>query len=92
MILTIILLKCLLLAKFITGFEPIQWLLDILPDNLIKYLLVVITSCFKCCAFWTTLIYTGDIFIAAGASYIAYLYHNAEQNLITLLWQRKNKQ
>lgn len=91
MILFTLLLKCLLLAKFITGFEPINWLLELIPDNLFKYILIVITTCFKCCAFWTTLIYSGDVFIAAGAAYIAYLYTNIEQNLITLLWQRKKQ-
>jgi hypothetical protein len=91
MILAITLLKCLLLAKFISTFEPLQWILDTLKDNLLKYLLVVITSCFKCASFWVTLTYTQDIFIASAASYIAYLYHNAEQNLTTYLWQRKQK-
>ena len=89
MTLFIILLKALLLAKFITGFEPLQWLLELLPDGLIKWFSIVLTSCFKCCAFWVTLIYSGDIFIASGASYIAYLWTNLEQNIISLIWKRK---
>lgn len=92
MILIIILLKILLLAKFITSFEPLQWFLEVLELkqlNLIKYLLIVITSCFKCASFWVGWIVSGDIFIAAGASYIAYLYTQVEQNLINYIWRKK---
>ena len=92
MILIIILTKILLLAKFITSFEPLQWFLEVLELkqlNLIKYLLIVITSCFKCASFWVGWIVSGDIFIAAGASYIAYLYTQVEQNLINYIWRKK---
>ena len=88
--LTIILLKILLLSKFITGFEPLQWILDILPNKMWKYILVVISTCFKCCSFWIGLTITGDVFIAAGASYLAYLYTSIEQNIIRTIWQRNN--
>lgn len=81
----IIIFKCLLLAKFITSFEPFQWLIDLLPNNIGKYILVVLTSCLKCCAFWTTLLISGDIFIAAGAFYIAYLYYYLEDYLLRKL-------
>ena len=93
MIIAIELLKILLLAKFITSFEPLQWILEAIELkqlNLIKYLLIVITSCFKCASFWVGWIVSGDIFIAAGASYIAYLYTQGEQNLINYIWRKKN--
>jgi hypothetical protein len=92
MTLIIILTKILLLAKFITSFEPLQWFLEVLELkqlNIFKYLLIVITSCFKCASFWVGWIVSGDIFIAAGASYIAYLYTQGEQNLINWIWKRK---
>ena len=88
--LTIIIFKILLLSKFITSFDPLQWILDILPNKMWKYILVVIATCFKCCSFWIGLIITGDIFIAAGASYLAYLYTSIEQNIIRTIWQRNN--
>lgn len=81
----ITIIKCLLLSKFITDFAPINWLLDLLPNNLFKYISVLLTTCFKCAAFHITLLYTGDIFIASAASFIAYVYTQLEHN-IQFLW------
>ena len=89
--LAITIFKILLLSKFITGFEPINWILELLPNKLWKYILVVITTCFKCCSFWIGLCLTGDVFIAAGASYLAYLYTSIDQNIIRMLWQKRNQ-
>lgn len=94
MIIAITLLKILLLSKFIVGFEPLQWLLEAIELkqlNILKYMTIVITSCFKCASFWAGWIISGDIFIAAGASYIAYLWTNIEQNIINWKWQRKKQ-
>lgn len=44
--------KTILLAYVLTGFAPIQWIIDTLPNNLIKYILVVLTSCLKCASLW----------------------------------------
>lgn len=94
MIIIIELIKILLLSKFITSFEPLQWILEIIElkhYNIIKYMLIVITSCFKCASFWIGWIVSGDIFIASAASYIAYLYTNGEQNLTNWLWRKKKQ-
>ncbi len=66
--------KCLLFAKFINSFEPLKWLINLIPDSMPKWILLVIATCFKCASFWTTLIYTGDIFLSCLAFYIAILY------------------
>jgi hypothetical protein len=90
--LIIILTKILLLSKFIVGFEPLQWVLEAVELkklNILKYFLIVITSCFKCASFWIGWIISGDVFIAAGASFIAVSYTNVEQNIISYLWKRK---
>ena len=70
----LLLIKLLLLSWFITSFEPIQMLLDLLPDKIYWNILKLITSCLKCCAFWITFIYTGDIFMASGISLVAAIF------------------
>lgn len=70
----ILLLKSFLLSWFIVRFDPIQWLLDLLPNNIIKYILVTVTTCLKCSNFWIGLILTGDIFIASGMAFFGMLY------------------
>ena len=79
------------MAKFITGFDPLQWVLDALPNKLWKYFLVVMTSCFKCASFWITLSITGDVFISAGVSYIASIISNVERTIQTLWIKKLNK-
>jgi len=91
MILTITLLKCLLLANVIANFSPLQWLLEALPDNLFKWTLIVLTSCSKCVSFWTTLIYTHDIFIASGAYFAMSMLSTAWNNITTTYIRRLNK-
>jgi hypothetical protein len=78
-----IIIKILLLSLTITKFTPLQTLLFIIKDNvIINHIteiiyngIVKILSCFKCAAFWTGLIMTGDIWIALTASFIAYVYN-----------------
>lgn len=42
------------LAFVITSFEPIHWVVDLLPNNFFKYITVLLTSCWRCCSFWIT--------------------------------------
>lgn len=66
--------KLLLIAWFVTHFEPVQELLQKLYlINRIEKLVDVIT-CFKCLSFWLVLIGTWDVFLAIVASLIAHLY------------------
>ena len=74
MILTIILIKVFLLSWLITRFEPLQMILELLPDKLIYNLIRLLLTCLKCVLLYTTFIFTGDIFLAAGMSFIGFWY------------------
>lgn len=70
------LIKPLLLAWFISNFEPGQSLIDkvykYLP-NKIQFTRTYL-ECFKCLSFWITLCMTGDIYLAITYSITAYVY------------------
>ena len=82
----ILMIKIFLLSWMIVRFEPIQWCLDLLPNNLFKYIIVTMTSCLKCSNFWIGLILSGDIFIASGLAFIGMLYEKTIGN-----WETKIK-
>ncbi len=67
-------IKIFLLARLIITFAPIGWLLDLLPNNLFKYIIVVLTTCLKCCMTWLAYAMTGDIFIAALSALLGETY------------------
>lgn len=69
-----IMLKIFILSWWISKFEPIQWGLDSLPDNVIKYFLILMSTCLKCSSFWVGLIMTGNIFIACFAAFLGMIY------------------
>ena len=64
-------IEILLLAWFISSFEPLQWLLNEIKWLWPKLILITITGCFKCSALWIGLLMTGDIWISLGAAVIA---------------------
>jgi hypothetical protein len=66
-------INILLLAWFISSFEPLSWLLNEIKLMWPKLILISITGCFKCASFWIGLLMTGDIWISLGASAIASL-------------------
>jgi hypothetical protein len=70
----IVILKSLLLAWLITNFDPFKRLINLLPEGVIKFYTQTLFSCLKCCSFWAALILSGNIFIAAGVSYLAFWY------------------
>lgn len=74
MVETILMIKLFLLAWVITRFEPIQIVLELIPDNLVFNLLKLLVSCLKCVSFWLVLIFTYDIFLASGMAFIAFWY------------------
>ena len=59
-----LLLKIIGISYVISQFEPIQWVIDYLPGNLLKHTLHLLFGCFKCVSFWTTIIATGSIWFA----------------------------
>lgn len=70
----ILLIKFFLLAWVITRFEPIQMLLELLPDNLMSNLIKLLLSCLKCVLFWSVLSFTGDVFLASGMAFVGFWY------------------
>lgn len=73
----IIIGKILLLAYFITRFEPLQLVLQTLSDrykNLFMIVLYLILSCFKCTSFWVGLILFQSIYLGIIAFIIAFIY------------------
>jgi hypothetical protein len=83
-------LKILALSQVITTFAPIGWIIELLPDNLVKYILIVLTSCWKCCALWLGLAMFG-LWPAITASIMASIFIDVKQNITSLLWQRKKQ-
>lgn len=63
-----------LLSWVITRFEPLQMILETLPNKLITNVIKLLLSCLKCVSFWTTLIWTGNIFLASGMAFISFWY------------------
>ena len=63
-----------LLSWFITRFEPLQMLLELLPNKLLWNLIKLLISCLKCISFWITLGYTQNIIAASGIAFISFWY------------------
>jgi hypothetical protein len=59
----IIMIQIFLISYTITRFEPLQMVLDELPDNLVMNVIKLLLSCSKCVSFWTGLI-IGNIWMA----------------------------
>lgn len=81
-------LKTLALAQVITTFAPINWLLELLPDNMFKWILVLLTTCLKCCALWIGFGLYG-LWIGITASIIASAFIEVKQNILMLIWQKR---
>ena len=63
-----------LVSWFITRFEPLQMVLELLPNKLIPNLFKLLVTCLKCVTFWLTLIYTQNIVFASGMAFISFFY------------------
>jgi hypothetical protein len=69
--------KILLLAWFLTRFEPVQWVVEIMFEgktDLVSKLLYLALSCSKCIAFWCGIILSQNIFIAILGSFLMVVY------------------
>jgi|WetSurMetagenome_2_1015567.scaffolds.fasta_scaffold81271_4 hypothetical protein len=76
-------IKVLLLANVIVNFSPINWLVELIPNSLPKYILVLLTSCLKCCSFWLGLVITHDIWISSLIYLIASIITKLKQKYET---------
>lgn len=63
-----------LVSWFITRFEPLQMVLELLPNKLIYNLFKLLITCLKCVSFWITLVYTENIVLASGMAFISFFY------------------
>lgn len=66
--------KLFFISWLITRFEPLQMILELLPDKLITNLIKLLLSCLKCVFMWMTLLTTGSIFLAAVGAFVAFWY------------------
>ena len=63
-----------LVSWLITRFEPLQMLLELLPNKLIYNLFKLLITCLKCVSFWMTLFITQNIFLASAMAFISFWY------------------
>jgi hypothetical protein len=70
----LILFKIFIISWFISRFEPIHMALEALPNKLVYNLIRLILTCLKCLAFWITLTWTQDIFLASLMAFIGFWY------------------
>ena len=55
-------------------FQPIKWAIKLLPESAIKFYTQTLFGCLKCCSFWVCLLLSHNIFLAAGAAFLAHWY------------------
>lgn len=72
--LALLLTKLFFISWFLTRFEPLHMVLELLPDKLIYNLIKLLFTCIKCVLFWITLSITFDPFIASGMAFIGFWY------------------
>lgn len=63
-----------LVSWFITRFEPLQMVLELMPNKLIYNLFKLLITCLKCVSFWLTLTYTQNIVLSSGMAFISFFY------------------
>ena len=63
-----------LVSWFITRFEPLQMVLELLPNKLLFNLFKLLITCLKCVSFWITLCYTQNIILASGIAFVSFFY------------------
>jgi hypothetical protein len=86
-----IFVKIWLIARLIVKFQPLAWIIDLLPENMIKWILSVLTGCLRCSMTWIAFIMTGDLIMTAAAALIGEVAWWLENKIkkVDLLWTRK---
>jgi len=70
-----IILQIFILSWLITRFDPLQQIINyIQTQTKLKDIWFKLFRCMMCLSFWSTLIITHDIFIAATTSFISFWY------------------
>jgi len=65
----ILLIKTILIVYTITRFEPLQWMLEFLPDNLIFNTIKLLLSCSKCLSLYLGSIIFMDLYVGMALSF-----------------------
>lgn len=78
---TTLLIKSILLSFVITQFEPIRWILNLFKQNFLVACITLLLTCWKCCAFWISLIMTHNIYWASLAFAITYILDIIKEKL-----------
>jgi hypothetical protein len=87
----IIFIKIWLIARLIVKFQPLSWIIDTLPENMIKWILSVLTGCLRCAMTWLAFFMTFDILTTAIAAFIGEIAWWIEDKIKTRnIWIRKN--
>lgn len=76
--------KVFLVTWFITNFEPLQVLADVLykrSHNIVTDLILEVFTCWKCLSLWSILAITQDVFIALFFSLVAYVIERGKGNI-----------
>lgn len=83
-----ILFNIIIISWFITNFEPIKMVLDLIPfkklnpiPSILATTLILPLTCLMCCCFWLGLIWTGNLITAATASFIGYIWSQIQKKL-----------
>lgn len=77
MTITILILKSLITGYFLNRFEPINFVLNLLKDNILTLFIKSIFECSKCTTFWASLIISQDFYIAAFSSFLMMIYEKS---------------
>lgn len=62
------------LAWVILHFEPLQKLINKLPESAVKFYTQSLFSCLMCTSFWLSLILTHNIFTASISAFLGFWY------------------
>ena len=83
-----IIINILLISWFLTTFEPLHWLVNMVDKikknsiiEIIWTVLILPFSCGKCMGFWLGLITTGNLYTAIMCSFIMYIYGIIEEKI-----------
>ena len=75
-----IIIKSILIGWMITRFEPLQMILELIPDvksplvNIISNIVKLLLTCSKCTTFWLSLLIFQDVYLAIASSFFMVIY------------------
>ena len=70
----ILLIKIWFICWFLTHFEPLDMILEGMPNKLLYNIIKLLLTCLMCSTFWLTLIVTQSLWIASIMAFISFWY------------------